>query len=141
MAIWTEPRPTRKARSADALRKAGNDPWVLCSVARLFWAERKIEQARRWFDRAVAASERPSDTWGDIWAWWLKFERQHGTKVRARAWNPRIDDPLLTGGFECAGAPRRGGQEGYRRRTPVRSDMAAHRQGRCEYPQEHKGDT
>ncbi|KAM5535001.1 hypothetical protein V8D89_011374 [Ganoderma adspersum] len=80
MAIWTEPRPTRKARSADALRKAGNDPWVLCSVARLFWAERKIEQARRWFDRAVAASERPGDTWGDIWAWWLKFERQHGTK-------------------------------------------------------------
>ncbi|EJF63314.1 hypothetical protein DICSQDRAFT_102468 [Dichomitus squalens LYAD-421 SS1] len=80
MAIWSEPRPTRKARSADALRKAGNDPWVLCSVARLFWTERKIEQARRWFDRAVAANEQPSDTWGDIWAWWLKFERQHGTK-------------------------------------------------------------
>ncbi|KAI0657305.1 PRP1 splicing factor, N-terminal-domain-containing protein [Cubamyces menziesii] len=79
MAIWAEPRPTRKARSADALRKAGNDPWVLCSVARLLWGERKIEKARHWFERAVAANENPSDTWGDIWAWWLKFERQHGT--------------------------------------------------------------
>ena len=81
MAIWAEPRPTRKARSADALRKAGNDPWVLCSVARLLWGERKIEKARHWFERAVAANENPSDTWGDIWAWWLKFQRQHGTKV------------------------------------------------------------
>lgn len=83
MAIWAEPRPTRKARSADALRKAGSDPWVLCSVARLFWAERKIEKARHWFERAVSAPENPSDTWGDIWAWWLKFERQHGIAVRA----------------------------------------------------------
>ena len=82
MAIWSEPRPTRKARSADALRKAGQDPWVLCAVARLFWTERKIEKARDWFGRAAAASEQPADTWGDVWAWWLKFERQHGTKVR-----------------------------------------------------------
>ncbi|KAI0723579.1 hypothetical protein C8Q76DRAFT_723324, partial [Earliella scabrosa] len=80
MAIWAEPRPSPKAKSADALRKAGNDPWVLSSVARLFWAERKIEKARDWFGHAVAANEQPSDTWGDIWAWWLKFERQHGTK-------------------------------------------------------------
>ncbi|KAH9933150.1 PRP1 splicing factor, N-terminal-domain-containing protein [Epithele typhae] len=80
MAIWAEPRPTRKARSADALRKANNDQWVLCSVGRLLWAERKVEKARQWFERAVAASERPSDTWGDVWAWWLKFERQHGTQ-------------------------------------------------------------
>ena len=60
MAIWSEARPTRKARSADALRKAGNDPWVLCAVARLFWTERKIEKARHWFERAVAASEQPA---------------------------------------------------------------------------------
>ena len=81
MAIWQEPRPTRKSRSADALRKAADDPLIICTVARLFWAERKIEKARDWFGRAVAANEQPSDTWGDIWAWWLKFERQHGTKV------------------------------------------------------------
>ncbi|CCM03564.1 uncharacterized protein FIBRA_05700 [Fibroporia radiculosa] len=74
MTIWAESRPTRKSRSADALRKAADDPLVLCTVARLFWAERKIEKARQWFDRSIAANPDLGDNWG----WWLKFERQHG---------------------------------------------------------------
>ncbi|KAI0927016.1 hypothetical protein AcW1_007622 [Taiwanofungus camphoratus] len=74
MAIWSEPRPTRKSRSADALRKSADDPLILSTVARLFWAERKIEKARQWFERALTAN---SDL-GDNWGWWLKFERQHG---------------------------------------------------------------
>ncbi|OBZ68819.1 Pre-mRNA-processing factor 6 [Grifola frondosa] len=61
MAIWAESRPTRKARSADALRKAESDPM--------------IEKARQWFERATSANP----DLGDTWAWWLKFERQHGT--------------------------------------------------------------
>lgn len=77
MAIWAEPRPARKSRSADALRKASDDPLILCTVARLFWSERKIEKARQWFERAISANH----DLGDIWAWWLKFERQHGTSV------------------------------------------------------------
>ena len=77
MTIWSEPRPTRKARSADALRKAADDPLVLCTVARLFWAERKIEKARQWFERAITANPDLGDNWG----WWLKFERQHGVSV------------------------------------------------------------
>lgn len=78
MAIWAEPRPTRKTRSADALRKCSGDAQVICAVARLFWAERKVEKARQWFARACAAD---SDR-GDCWAWWLRFEREHGTAVR-----------------------------------------------------------
>ncbi|KAH9936195.1 PRP1 splicing factor, N-terminal-domain-containing protein [Fomitopsis serialis] len=74
MTIWSEPRPTRKSRSADALRKAADDPLVLSTVARLFWAERKIEKARQWFERAITANPDVGDNWG----WWLKFERQHG---------------------------------------------------------------
>ncbi|KAI0071148.1 hypothetical protein K474DRAFT_1736070 [Panus rudis PR-1116 ss-1] len=76
MAIWAEPRPTRKSKSADALRKAADDPLIICTVARLFWAERKIEKARQWFERAVKINP----DLGDVWGWWLKFERQHGTK-------------------------------------------------------------
>ncbi|KAH8091002.1 PRP1 splicing factor, N-terminal-domain-containing protein [Cristinia sonorae] len=75
MAIWSEPRPTRKSRSADALRKSADDPLIICTVARLFWAERKIEKARQWFERAVKINP----DLGDVWGWWLKFERQHGT--------------------------------------------------------------
>ena len=77
LAIWMEPRPARKARSVDALKKCQDDPIVICTVARLFWAERKIEKARQWFGRAVTAN---ADL-GDAWGWWLKFERQHGMKV------------------------------------------------------------
>lgn len=77
MAIWAEPRPARKSRSADALRKAADDPLVLCTVARLFWSERKIEKARQWFERAISANH----DLGDVWAWWFKFEQQHGTPV------------------------------------------------------------
>ena len=79
MAIWQEPRPTRKSRSADALRKAADDPLIICTVARLFWAERKIEKARQWFERAV----KTNPDLGDVWGWWLKFERQHGIPVSA----------------------------------------------------------
>ncbi|VDC01354.1 unnamed protein product [Peniophora sp. CBMAI 1063] len=74
-AIWAEPRPSRKTRSIDALKKAQDDPLVICTVARLFWSERKIEKARTWFGRAISADR----DLGDAWAWWVKFERQHGT--------------------------------------------------------------
>jgi pre-mRNA-processing factor 6 len=72
-----EPRPMRKARSVDALKKCDNDPAVIVAVARLFWFERKIEKARTWFSRACKLD--PDN--GDAWAWWFKFECQHGTEV------------------------------------------------------------
>ncbi|GAA5864054.1 hypothetical protein JCM3774_006365 [Rhodotorula dairenensis] len=74
--VWLEPRPTRKTRSVDALKKTNNSPPVIVTVARLFWAERKVEKARDWFGRAVAADP----DYGDAWAWWWKFEKQHGTE-------------------------------------------------------------
>jgi len=74
MAIWSEARPQRKARSVDALKKCEGDPLVVCTVARLFWTDRKIEMTRRWFDRAVTAGP----DLGDAWGLWLKFARQHG---------------------------------------------------------------
>jgi len=87
MSIWAEPRPTRKSRSVDALKSADN-PMI---VARLFWAERKIEKARQWFGRAVATN---SDL-GDSWGWWLKFEQQHGTAV-SHLFTARVSGLLLT---------------------------------------------
>lgn len=76
LSIWSEPRPMRKTRSVDALKKSVDNPIIICTVARLFWAERKIEKARQWFGRAAATAPDLGDTWG----WWLKFERQHGTE-------------------------------------------------------------
>lgn len=74
LAIWMSTGSERKGKSVDAVRKSNDDPVVICAIARLFWAERKIEKARSWFNRGVKADK---DN-GDIWAWWLNFERQHG---------------------------------------------------------------
>jgi pre-mRNA-processing factor 6 len=79
--IWLEPRAARRTRSADALNKTGDDARVIASVARMFWNERKTEQARKWFERATKANA----DWGDGWAWWAKFEAQHGTDDSRRA--------------------------------------------------------
>ncbi|KAK0543071.1 U4/U6 x U5 tri-snRNP complex subunit Prp1 [Tilletia horrida] len=74
-AILAEPKATRKGRSADALKKTGDNAMVISVVARGFWEDRKIEMARKWFDRATKANP----DWGDGWAWWRKFEKEHGS--------------------------------------------------------------
>ncbi|KAF9488949.1 hypothetical protein BDN71DRAFT_1456719 [Pleurotus eryngii] len=72
--LWS--LPTRKSRSVDALKKSADHPIIVCTVARLFWSERKIEKARTWFGRS-----------GELRAWWLKFERMHGTEEhREEVW-------------------------------------------------------
>ncbi|KAF8340470.1 PRP1 splicing factor, N-terminal-domain-containing protein [Cantharellus anzutake] len=73
--IWLEARQARKSRSVDALKKSSDHPLVICAVARLFWAEGKVEKARGWFRRVITAN---TDI-GDCWAWWYKFELEHGT--------------------------------------------------------------
>ncbi|KAI9494764.1 PRP1 splicing factor, N-terminal-domain-containing protein [Zychaea mexicana] len=74
--IYLEARPQRKARSVDALKKCEHDPIVVTTVALLFWTDRKIEKARNWFQKAVQIDLDQ----GDSFAWWYKFELQHGTE-------------------------------------------------------------
>ncbi|KAK9453054.1 PRP1 splicing factor, N-terminal-domain-containing protein [Dipodascopsis uninucleata] len=73
--IWMESRTQRKPRFVDALRKCENDPILIASVARLFWAERKVDKAKSWLERAIKAD---SDV-GDHWALFYKFLQQYGT--------------------------------------------------------------
>ena len=44
---------------------------------RLFWSERKISKTREWFNRTVKIEP----DLGDAWAYFFKFEIQHGTEV------------------------------------------------------------
>ncbi|KAI8924767.1 hypothetical protein BC831DRAFT_513071 [Entophlyctis helioformis] len=62
--IATEARPQRRARSVDALQKCENDPVVVTTVAQLFWAERKLDKARSWFNRAIKTNRDLDDTCG-----------------------------------------------------------------------------
>ncbi|XXG85540.1 hypothetical protein AAC387_Pa11g0599 [Persea americana] len=69
------PRPQRKTKSMDALKRCDHDPHVIAAVARLFWHEKEFEKARNWFNGAVTLSP----DIGDFWAWYYKFELQHGS--------------------------------------------------------------
>lgn len=95
LSIWLEPKPSRKTKSADALKKTGDDARIINSVARLFWNDRKLDQSRKWFERSVKSDS----VWGDGWAWWLKFEETHGNKKsleevvrRCKLANPRYGE-------------------------------------------------
>lgn len=74
-AIFMEPRPKRKTKSVDAMKKCEHDPAVLLAVAKLFWAERKLQKAREWFTRTVKLEP----DLGDAWVYFYKFELMHGT--------------------------------------------------------------
>ncbi|KAG8788064.1 hypothetical protein FRB91_008696 [Serendipita sp. 411] len=81
ISIMAEPRPSRRNKSMDALRKLGENPMVLTTIARMFWSERSVEKARSWFTRAANADK----DLGDTWAWWLKFELEYGTPEHQNA--------------------------------------------------------
>ena len=86
-ALWAEavkmaPRPQRKAKSVDALKRCDNDPRIIASIANLFWQDRKVDKARSWFNRACTIDP----DFGDHWAAYYRFELQHGGDAAADAW-------------------------------------------------------
>ncbi|XP_065898185.1 pre-mRNA-processing factor 6-like [Dysidea avara] len=80
-AIFLVPRPQRKSKSVDALKKCEHDSNVLLAVAKLFWAEHKVNKAREWLARAVKIDP----DFGDAWAYKYRFELQHGTEEQQGA--------------------------------------------------------
>ncbi|KAI9328374.1 PRP1 splicing factor, N-terminal-domain-containing protein [Obelidium mucronatum] len=108
-AILTESRPQRKARSKDALMKCENDPHVLVTVARLFWAERKPEKARNWFARACKVNP----DLGDSWAWWLKFEsvQEGGGGAGTGTTNAGVEKAMQDIVKKCVAAEPRHGEK------------------------------
>ncbi|PHH91661.1 hypothetical protein CDD83_10814 [Cordyceps sp. RAO-2017] len=74
--IWQlEARTQRKPRSLEAIKKVDNDPLLFVGVARIFWADRKLDKAQNWFEKALVLD--PDR--GDSWAWYYRFLCQHGT--------------------------------------------------------------
>ena len=72
--ISTSPRPEQKSKSADAIKKCPDDPLIIVAVASLFASERKIEKARKWFNRGVVLNKDIGDSWGK----WYAFEKKYG---------------------------------------------------------------
>ena len=70
-----EDRTKKKQRALEAIKKLQNDKFLILTIARLFWAERKLEKAVNWFEKAIVADP----DYGDTWAWYYKFLIQYGT--------------------------------------------------------------
>ncbi|KAK3941242.1 hypothetical protein QBC46DRAFT_383179 [Diplogelasinospora grovesii] len=82
--LWTErilnlePRTQRKSLLAEAIKKVEDDPILLVTAARILWAERKLDRAQNWFEKALLLDR----DMGDTWAWYYKFLLQHGTEEK-----------------------------------------------------------
>ena len=73
--IRSAPRVEKKSKSANAIKRCPEDPQVIVAVAELFASERKIDKARKWFDRAVLLNP----DLGDSWIRYNAFLQTHGT--------------------------------------------------------------
>jgi len=73
-----EPRTQRKPLLAEAIKKVEDDPVLLVTAARILWAERKLDRAQNWFEKALLLDRDA----GDAWAWYYKFLIQHGTEEK-----------------------------------------------------------
>jgi len=76
--IRRAPRVDKKSKSALAIKQCPEDPQVITAVAELFCAERKLDKARKWFDRAVLLNPDLGDSWVRYYAF-LKGSGNNGT--------------------------------------------------------------
>lgn len=79
--IEMEPRPKQQAQSILALRSCDKDAHVLTAVAQHFWRSRAVDNARKWFERALHVD---SDL-GDAWILYYKFELEYGNAETQKA--------------------------------------------------------
>jgi pre-mRNA-processing factor 6 len=83
--IWRlQPRTQRKPQALEAIKAVDQDPVLLVTVARIFWAERKLDKAMSWFEKSIVVDSDLGDTWG----WYMKFLKQHGTDVSSPQQRP-----------------------------------------------------
>eukprot|EP01114_Cavostelium_apophysatum_P016856 TRINITY_DN4880_c0_g1_i1.p1 TRINITY_DN4880_c0_g1~~TRINITY_DN4880_c0_g1_i1.p1 ORF type:complete len:920 (+),score=321.96 TRINITY_DN4880_c0_g1_i1:169-2928(+) len=79
--IDMEPLAQKKTKSVDALKRCDNDPHVRLAVAKIFWADRKPDKAKTWFDRTISLNP----DLGDAWAYYYRFLLAHGTEPEQQA--------------------------------------------------------
>ncbi len=74
--IELEPLAGKKNKSVEALKRCDNDAHVILAISKIFWADRKMDKARLWLNRAVTLNP----DLGDAWAYLYKFEIIQGTE-------------------------------------------------------------
>ena len=108
--IWhLEPRTQRKPLSLEAVKVVESDPTLFVTVARVFWAERKLEKAASWFEKAVLLD--PEN--GDCWAWYWRFLGEHGTEEKREDVRGKMEMGMMRRGDVWQGVRKGVGREGW----------------------------
>jgi pre-mRNA-processing factor 6 len=75
--IQLEERVKRKSKILLAIENCNKNPYLLCSIARvIFWNEKKLSEARKWFERSISSDPK----FGDSWIYYYLFEIENGTE-------------------------------------------------------------
>ncbi|KAK0403909.1 hypothetical protein QR680_017187 [Steinernema hermaphroditum] len=80
-AIFMEEHHGRRSKFIDATKKCEHDHNVHLAGAKIMWANRKVAKARKWFQQTVQLEP----LFGDVWAYYYKFELVHGTEKEQAA--------------------------------------------------------
>lgn len=90
--ILTAPRVEQKSKSTVAIKRCPESPLVIAAVASLFAADRKVDKARKWLERAVVLDPDIGDSWARYYAFELDFgttEQQKAVKERCIKAEPK----------------------------------------------------
>lgn len=75
-------RTEQKSKSAHAIQTCPDDPHVISAVATLFASEKKVQKARKWFDRALVLNPDIGDTWAQYYALELSQPKNKQTNIQ-----------------------------------------------------------
>ena len=53
VSIEMTPRPQINIKSTDALSRCDHDPYVIATISKLFWNDRKVDKATNWLNRVI----------------------------------------------------------------------------------------
>ncbi|KAJ4306084.1 U4/U6 x U5 tri-snRNP complex subunit Prp1 [Collariella sp. IMI 366227] len=76
--LHLEPRTQRKSLITEAIKKVEDDPALQVTAARILWAERRLDRAQSWFERALLLDRDVGDTHGEFWQRVAKDPRNAG---------------------------------------------------------------
>ncbi len=90
--ISTSPRSEQKSKSADAIKKCPDDPLDITVLASLFASKRKIEKARKWFNRGLILDKDLGDSCAKQYVFEKKYsnsQKQHMIEEQFIASEPK----------------------------------------------------
>lgn len=97
ISILLESKPKQKSRCALALEKCDKNVYIFLTISRLFWRDRKLINAREWFQKTIQLDKQ----YGDVWFYYYQFELENGNhlnqfEIQFQNFNPKYGQLWLS---------------------------------------------